>query len=119
MIEQLEQSAGKTVGFKVSGTIDKGDYKVLADGVQALVDQVGDVNVLLDVTDFHWEKVSAWGADLKFGHDYHKKIAKMAIVGDKKWEKWASHLAAPFYAREAKYFDAEVAESAWEWAKEA
>lgn len=43
----------------------------------------------------------------------------MAIVGDKKWQKWATHLAAPFYAREAQYFDAEDAESAWAWARTA
>jgi hypothetical protein len=119
MIERLEQSTGNTLGYKVSGTVDKGDYEVLTQGVQALVHEMGDINVLLDVTEFHWEKVSAWGADLKFGHDYHNKITKMAIVGDKKWQKWASHLAAPFYAREAQYFDAEVVESAWEWVMKA
>ena len=43
----------------------------------------------------------------------------MAIVGDKKWQKWATHLAAPFYAGEAQYFDAEDAESAWAWATKA
>jgi hypothetical protein len=42
-----------------------------------------------------------------------KKITRMAIVGDKKWQKRVTHLAAPFYAGEAQYFDAEDAESAW------
>ena len=87
--------------------------------MQELVDQVGDINMVLDVTEFDWEKVNAWGADLKFGHDYHKKITKMAIVGDKRWVKWATHLASPFYACEAQYFDVQDAESAWAWARTA
>lgn len=119
MIEQLEQSSDNTLGYKVSGTVVKDDYEVLTREVQALVDRVGDINMLLDLTEFHWEKVSAWGADLKFGHDYHKKITRMAIVGDKKWQKWVTHLAAPFYAGEAQYFDAEDTESAWAWARNA
>lgn len=119
MIEKLERSSGDTLGFKVSGTVIKDDYEVLSREVQALVDQVGDINVVLDVTRFDWEKVSAWGADLKFGHDYHEKIARMAIIGHKKWVKWATHLASPFYAREAKYFDVEDFESAWTWAQSA
>lgn len=45
----------------------KDDYAALVSDVQALVDKVGDINILLDLTDFHWEKISAWGADLKFG----------------------------------------------------
>ena len=85
MIEQLEQSSDNTLGYKVSGTVVKDDYEVLTREVQALVERVGDINVLLDLTKFRWEKVSAWGADFKFGHDYHKKITRMAIVGDKKW----------------------------------
>jgi len=101
MIEQLEQSSDNTLGYKVSGTVVKDDYEVLTRA------------------EFHWEKVSAWGADMKFGHDYHKKITRMAIVGDKKWQKWVTQLAAPFYAGEAQYFDAEDTESAWAWARNA
>ena len=119
MIEQLEQSSDNTLGYKVSGTVVKDDYEVLTREVQALVERVGDINVLLDLTEFRWEKVSAWGADLKFGHDYHKKIAKMAIVGDKKWEKWLTKLVDPFYASQAKYFHTTEMDAAWDWLREA
>ncbi len=33
----------------------------------AAIDRHGTVRILLDLTDFHGEKVSAWGADLHFG----------------------------------------------------
>jgi aspartate-semialdehyde dehydrogenase len=42
---------------------------------------------LLSDKGHQWEKVEAWGADWKFGREYHQKISKMAIVGNKTWEK--------------------------------
>jgi hypothetical protein len=115
MIEKLEQSSGNTIGFKVSGTITKEDYAVLVPEVESLVDQMGDINILMDLSDFRWEKINAWGADMKFGSTYRKKIDKMAIVGDKKWMKWMTSIADPFYAREAKFFQTDESDAAWVW----
>jgi len=84
MIKELSQSSGKVIGYKVSGTVTREDYKTFVPQVQALVEQEGSINMLLDLEEFEWEKVNAWGADMKFGHDYRDKITKMAIVGDKK-----------------------------------
>jgi hypothetical protein len=115
MIEKLERSSGKAIGFRVSGIITKEDYAVLVPEVEALVDQVGDINILLDLSEFRWEKISVWGADMKFGSTYRKKIDKMAIVGDKKWQKWLASIADPFYAREAKFFQTDESDAAWAW----
>lgn len=112
-ITTMDRSEGSSLGFKVSGDVTKADYEVLTPAVAAAVADHGTVNVLLDLVDFHWEKVSAWGADFHFGHEYHDKIDRMAIVGDKKWEKHLAHLASPFYAKESKYFGSD--DDAWTW----
>jgi hypothetical protein len=112
-ITRSERSTGNTLGFHVSGDVTKADYDVLTPAVAAAVDQHGSVNLMLDLTDFHWEKVSAWGADLHFGHEYHDKIARLAIVGDRKWEEHLTHICTPFYAKDAKYFEDDTA--AWTW----
>jgi len=113
MIEQLPRSHDNVLGFTVSGDITKDDYAVLDPAVAAAVKDSGTVRLLLDLTDFHWEKASAWGADLHFGSEFHKAMECMAIVGDKKWEQWLAKLAQPFYAQEAKYFDS--IDEAWAW----
>ena len=112
-ITRSERGTGSTLGFHVSGDVTKADYEVLTPAVGGAVDRYGTVNLLLDLTDFHWEKVSAWGADLRFGREYHDKIARLAIVGDTGWEQHLTSLCAPFYAREAQYFEDEAA--AWTW----
>ena len=118
MIEKLGESSGNVIGFKPIGDITKADYDVLVPEVESLVQQEGDIRVLMDMTGFKWEKVEAWGADWKLGRDFHQKISKMAIVGDKTWEKWLAKVAAPFYAVEAKFFHPEETDKAWAWLRE-
>ena len=118
MIEKLEQSSGNVVGYKASGEIDKSDYDIFVPEVEALIEQEGSINLLLDLTEFKWEKVSAWGADMKFGKHMRKNISKMAIVGDKRWQKWLAKIVDPFYAKEAKYFPSLENEAAWAWLKD-
>jgi hypothetical protein len=115
MIQKLDQSSGNVIGYKISGTVSKSDYQELVPEVESLVQQEGNIRLLLDLTEFKGEKVSAWGADFKFGRDYRKKIDKLAIVGDKKWEKWMAKLSEPFFAHESEFFHSDNNEDAWTW----
>lgn len=112
-ITKLDSSDGGVLGFKVSGDVTKADYETLTPAVAEAVEQHGTVDLLLDLTDFHWEKVSAWGSDLRFGHEFHDKIERLAIVGNRAWEKHLASLASPFYAKQSAYFDNDAA--AWAW----
>jgi hypothetical protein len=115
MLEKLSESSGSVVGYKAVGKVTPEDYQKLGPEVQALVDQYDYVYLLLDLQEFAGEEVKAWLPDLKFGHRFHDKIAKMAIVGDKRWEKWLTALADPFYAKEANFFHPEEMDEAWAW----
>lgn len=113
MISTMERSSGDKLGFVVSGNVTKADYQTLVPAVEAAIEEFGSVSLVLDLNDFHWEKVSAWGADMEFGKEHHDKIVKMAIVGHKKWQKHLAHLCEPYYAREARYFESDA--DAWDW----
>jgi len=113
MIETTEKSSGDTLGYKASGDITKADYQTLEPAVEAAIQKYGSVKLLFDLTDFKWEKVSAWGDDLNFGKQYKDSVEKMALVGDAKWEKHMTRVAGPLYAKEAKYF--ENVDDAWDW----
>ncbi len=113
MIERMSRSHDGVLGFRVSGDVAREDYEILEPAVQTIVDESGSVRLLLDLTDFRWEKVEAWGADFRFGKKYHRSIERMALVGQHEWEKWLTRLAEPFYAQQARYF-ADV-DQAWSW----
>lgn len=115
MIEKMSESSGNVVGYRVSSHVTKEDYAAMTPEVQALVDKEGSIGLLLDLENFKWEEVSAWGADMKFGQTYRHKIAKLAVVGDKKWQHLIANLADPFYAHESKFFHTTDRAAAWEW----
>jgi hypothetical protein len=115
MITQLDQSGGKVLGFAASGDVTKDDFAVLLPTVEKAISEYGSISLLLDLRDFHWEKVDAWASDMRFGRELHDKIERMAIVGDHTWQKHLARLAQPFYAKEAKYF--EQADPGWAWVK--
>lgn len=118
MIEKMSESEGKVLGFKVIGTVTKADYKVLVPEVESLIETEGSISLLFDLTQFKWEKIEAWGADLNFGRTYRGKIDKMAIVGDRPREKLITRLAEPFFSSEARFFYSDNIEAAWKWLKE-
>lgn len=119
MLEKLAESVGPVVGYRVVGKVTVEDYQQLEPAIQALVDEYDDdVCLLLDLQEFAGEEVKAWLPDLKFGHRFHDKIDKMAIVGDKRWQKWLAALADPFYADDAEFFRPEETDKAWAWLRE-
>jgi hypothetical protein len=118
MIEKLAESSGNVVGYKANGVITASDYLKIEPEVRDLVEKEGNVRMLVDLTDFQWEKLEAWLPDLEFGYEFHNKIDKLAIVGNKTWEKWIAHLARPFYARDVKFYPTNDIVRAWAWLRE-
>lgn len=104
------------MGYKAVGKIHAEDYQKLEPQIKALVDQYDDdVCLLINLQEFTGEEVRAWLPDLRFGHRFHDKINKMAIVGDQHWQQWLAALAAPFYAKQAKLFHPDESDQAWAW----
>jgi predicted transcriptional regulator len=118
MLEKLNDSSGSIVGYKVVGKVTVDDYLELEPAMQALVDQHDSVNMLLDLQEFSGEEVKAWLPDLRFGHRFHDKIARMAIIGDKRWQKWMTALVSPWYAQQARFFLPEESDKAWAWLRQ-
>ena len=119
MIEKLSESSGNVIGYKTVGKLVAADYDMIVPEVEALVKQEGNIRMLMDLDEFHGATIKAEWSDLKFGREFRKNIDKMAIVGDKSWEKWVTSLVKPLsYAREAKYFHIADIGAAWAWLRE-
>jgi len=115
MIETMDQSEGNVLGFRAVGNITKEDYATLTPAVEAAIKEYGSIRLLMDLTHFKWEKAEAWGSDFGFGKQFHESIERMALVGNASWEKHLTKFAAPYYAKEAKYFEND--DDAWDWVK--
>ena len=104
-----------TLAIKAKGKIDKSDYDKLQPIIQKLIQTPGNIRLLLDMTEFQKEDLDALKDDLTLGQNLSDKVEKIAIVGDKKWEKWTTKLMDSFFAKEAEYFQSADIDKAWTW----
>lgn len=118
MIERLDNGSGKVIGFVVSDKLHDEDYKVFVPEIEEVIEREGTARLLLQMRDFHgWDLHAAWD-DMKFGVKHHGDLERMALVGEKKWEKWMASFTKPFTKAEVRYFDASEVDQAWEWLRE-
>jgi hypothetical protein len=118
MIEKLPQSTDTVLGFKLSGKLHDADYQNFVPMIDGAVAKQGKVRMLAQFHDFHgWDAKALWD-DIKFSTTHCTKIDRIALVGEKTWEKWMATVCKPFTMAKVRYFDASESDAAWTWLKE-
>ncbi len=119
MIEQLQSDSPKVVGFKMSGKLHDADYKTFVPLVDDAIAKSGKVRILAQFHDFQgWDLHALWD-DIKFSTTHCTKIDRIALVGEKAWEKWMAKVCKPFTLAKIRYFDAGDFDAAKAWLAEA
>jgi hypothetical protein len=118
MIEQLKSGDANVLGFKLSGKLHDEDYKHFVPAIDAAITQHGKVRLLAQFHDFHgWDLHAMWD-DIKFSTTHCTKIDRIALVGEKTWEKWMAKVCKPFTMAKIRYFDASEIDAAEAWLSE-
>ena len=113
-----ESSDNGLLEVKVSGKLTKEDYERFEPAVEKLIANSGKINILFVMHDFDgWEVGAVW-EDIKFAAKHCRDIEKLAMIGEKNWEKWMATLCKPFTMSTIKYFDVSEEEAAWSWLAE-
>ena len=113
-----EKIQGKILEVKVGGNLDKSDYQELAPKIEELIDQHGKIRVLLKTHDFHGWTAGALWEDIKFDAKHFRDIERLAIVGEKKWEKGMATFCKPFTTAKIRFFEHQQADDARSWIEE-
>ena len=117
-IQLKEENGGKVFNVRVSGTLEKADYEHFVPEFERLVRQHGKLRVLFDMVDFHgWEASAVW-EDVKFGMKHLADIERIAMVGEKRWQRGMAIFSKPFIKAEVRYFDHTAAADARQWLAE-
>lgn len=115
MIEQIPLDSEQALGFKMSGKLHDEDYKKFVPSIDAAVAQHGKIRLLAVFHDFHgWDLHALWD-DIKFSTTHCTKIDRIALVGEKTWEKWMAKVCKPFTMAKIHYFEAGEMEAAKDW----
>ncbi len=103
------------LSLKVQGKLTHADYNRINPVVDAALEGVSEpmVNVFIDASKMEgWELRAAWD-DFKFGLKHNNEFNKIAIFGNKKWQKYVSKIGNWFISGEVQFFDTK--DSAFVW----
>ena len=102
----------------VEKAMTQADYEELIPGMERVIARHGSMRLLFVMENFHgWEVGAAWD-DFRFGTTHASKVERVAMVGEKTWQKWMAKLCSYFVPSAVKYFDhSQVAEAA-QWVAE-
>ncbi|WP_425396068.1 STAS/SEC14 domain-containing protein [Aeoliella sp.] len=118
MIEELSAPSDNILAFRLSGKLHDEDYKTFVPRVDEAIANDGKVRMLAEFHDFHgWDAHALWD-DIKFATTHCTNIEKVALVGEKAWEKGMAAVCKPFTMAKVKYFDAGQIDEAYTWLAE-
>ncbi len=114
-VQMEEREAGKVLEVDVTGRLDKQDYEEFSPKVEQLIEKHGKIRVLLETHDFHGWNAGALWEDIKFNVKHFSDIERLAVVGEKKWEKGMATFCKPFTTAKVRYFATDQADEARQW----
>ena len=110
-----ETEDGKVAEIQVSGKLTHEDYEQFVPEFERLIRENGKIRILFEMRDFHgWEFAALWD-DVKFDAKHFSHIERLAMVGDKAWEKGMSTFCRPFTTAQIRYFDHAALAEARDW----
>lgn len=103
------------VEIEVSGKLVKSDYETFVPQLEKLIRDHGKLRILFEMKDFHGWTLSALWQDFKFDLKHFRDVERIAMVGDKKWEKGMATFCKPFTTAKIKYFGYGQHDQAMAW----
>ncbi len=120
MYEILPQTSDDLLAIRVSGTLSKADYERLHPWLDEQLAKHPRPSLLIVMKDFSgWDSVAAMIEDLKIDMEHRNDVRRIAMVGEKAWQKWMTWASKPFTRAEVAYFEMDELEQARKWAEAA
>ncbi len=114
-IELKEDYDGKVLILRTDSKLTAEDYRQFVPHTESLINKHGKIRVLFDMRGFRGWSLAAFWEDIKFDLKHFKDIERLAMIGDRAWEKWMATFCRPFTSAEIRYFEQSEADQAHPW----
>lgn len=121
MIKKLPESEGATIGVEVTGKIDSVEENKWIDIFDQLIEEHGEINILVLLDGKINFGVDAVYDDLKWTFKNLKHMNKLAIVSESRVLSWLVAADSPFgkmVGISEKHFETSQLQEAWSWVKD-
>jgi hypothetical protein len=112
---QLKEGSGNILGFKIVGGITKKQKKQICKVLEKQIRESGKIRLFLVIEPHKTMDAESLLFDLNFTLTYSDNIERMAIIGNKVWEKTWVALFGLFSHILTQYFDRSEIKAAWKW----
>ncbi len=114
-VDLFEKVDGKVLEVHLTGKLDKEDYADFVPKVEELFRRHGRISMLVRMRDFHGWDASALWEDIKFDARHFADIERLALVGEKTWQKGMGLFCKPFTTAEVRYYEPDEEDRARAW----
>ena len=117
MIDFKLDKANRILRVRPESSLDKKDFAELAGAVDPEIAANGDLaGLIIDAPHFPgWDSFGALVTHMRFVHDHHEHVKKIAVVTDSHLGDFAEHLVSHFISAEIRQFPAGQIEQARRW----
>ena len=111
----IEKRADGVLHIIADGQLTTGDYVGFVPKFEMLAGKgPSPMRIELGPGFTGWSLAALW-RDLKFDYRHREQFGRMAVIGDKRWEKWGTELTSPFFPGEMRFFEHGREAEAEEW----
>jgi len=118
MFKPIPVNVKGVAAFKAVGKLTHDDYQKFLPTLEEIIREEGSISLLLELENFHGWELEAAKDDYEFARSHLECFRRIAIVGDRRWEKWLAMLARPFVDTEVRFFTSDQLSEAWSWVRE-
>jgi len=115
MYQSLSRSSGNVLGYRCGGRITEAEVKEIHREIRDALVEHGKVRFLLHFAELDLPTAKAVWEDLKLLPTYVAAVERYALVGDARWHEWFSGLTDKLTRGEARHFQGDQLEEAWDW----
>jgi hypothetical protein len=113
-----DATAGKIISIVVVGKLGKEDYERFVPQLEEYITNEDNIRLLVELRKFTGFSAAAMWEDFKLGVKHSNKIKRLAVIGEKTWQKAMTLFAKPFTTAQVRYFNENELEEANKWIKE-
>ena len=106
------------VTLVIEGKLEKADYEAFTPQLEQYLAREDKIRLMVELRDFKGFSPGAMWEDAKFGAKHFNDIDRLAVVGDKAWERAMTAFAKPFTTAKVRYFDESQRQEARRWITE-
>lgn len=116
MITIQEKFDDNILALKVTNKLSEEDLDEFIPQLKEYIASSDHPHLFMILDDFGgYESASAFMKDLKLETEYIGSFDRVAVVGDKEWEKWVIQVMDPITREELKFFSFDEKEQAQDW----